>query len=199
MTNTRGNLFAARIFEVDEEGEEKSGGVSVDCMFNPFEYTVMKTNRYEEQSQNRSDAPQVEFKSAGAQTLKLDLMFDTYEADEDVSQETNKLWKFMEAKTREGSSDNEKIPPPEVAFQWGSFHFVAVITTMTQKFTLFKADGTPVRAKINVTFTQHRDLDDYPNQPVASNKNLTLTCHYPEWNKGFLRSFGHPFVRSASV
>ena len=36
-------------------------------------------------------------------------------------------------------------------------------------------------------------------RPVASNKNLTLTCHYPEWNMGFLRSFGHPFVRSASV
>ena len=137
MPNTRGNLVAAQIYEVDDSGEKKSGGVSVDCMFNPFEYTVSKTNTYEEKSRNRSDVPQVEFKKAGAQTLKLSLIFDTYEADEDVSLETNKLWKLMEAKTRQEGNRNRKIPPPEVAFEWGVFRFVAVVTNMTQKFTMF--------------------------------------------------------------
>ena len=47
MSNTRGHLVAARIFEVDDNDNEKSGGVAVECMFNPFEYTVSKTNRYE--------------------------------------------------------------------------------------------------------------------------------------------------------
>jgi nucleoid-associated protein YgaU len=168
MPNTRGNLVAAQVYEVDDSGEKKSGGVSVDCMFNPFEYTVSKTNTYEEKSRNRSDVPQVEFKKAGAQTLKLNLTFDTYEADEDVSLETNKLWKLMEAKTRQGGNRNRKIPPPEAAFEWGVFRFVAVITNMTQKFTLFKQDGTPVRAKVDVTFTQHKDLNDYPNQNPTS-------------------------------
>ncbi len=45
---------------------------------------------------------------------------------------------------------------------------VAVITAMTQKFTLFKPDGTPVRASIEVTFTQHKDLEDYPRQNPTS-------------------------------
>lgn len=168
MPNTRGNLVAARIFEVEESGSEKTSGVSVDCMFNPFEYTVTKSNTYEEKSRNRSDVPQVEFKKAGAQTLKLSLMFDTYEDDEDVSRTTNKLWKFMESKTRSNSSSNRKVPPPEVAFEWGVFRFVAVITQMTQKFTMFKNDGTPVRAKVDATFTQHKDLNDYPNQNPTS-------------------------------
>ncbi len=168
MPNTRGNLVAAQIYEVDDSGQKKSGGVSVDCMFNPFEYTVSKTNTYGEKSQNRSDVPEVEFKKAGAQTLKLSLVFDSYEADEDVSLETNKLWKLMEAKTRQGGNRNRKIPPPEVAFEWGVFKFVAVVTNMTQKFTLFKQDGTPVRAKVDVTFTQHKDLNDYPSQNPTS-------------------------------
>jgi nucleoid-associated protein YgaU len=43
-----------------------------------------------------------------------------------------------------------------------------VITNMTQKFTLFKQDGTPVRAKVDVTFTQHKDLNDYPAQNPTS-------------------------------
>jgi nucleoid-associated protein YgaU len=42
---------------------------------------------------------------------------------------------------------------------------VAVITTMTQKFTMFKQDGTPVRATVEVTFRQDRD----PNAEVPQN------------------------------
>ena len=168
MPETRSSLQAARIYEVDESGEEKGGGVSVGCMFNPFEYTVTKRNSYKEERQNRSDVPSFEFEKAGPQTLKLSLVFDTYESDEDVSLQTNQLWKLMESKTRREGNRNRKVPPPEVAFEWGVFRFVAVITNMTQKFTLFKPDGTPVRAKVDVTFTQHKDLEDYPSQNPTS-------------------------------
>jgi len=168
MPNTRSNLEAARIYEVDESGEEKSGGTSLACMFNPFEYTVTKTNTYKEESRNRSDVPRVEFQKAGPQALKLTLTFDTYESGEDVTLETNKLWKLMESKTRRQGNANRKTPPPEVAFEWGVFRFVAVITNMSQQFTLFKPDGTPVRAKVEVTFTQHKDVNDYPNQNPTS-------------------------------
>ncbi|MEM5775234.1 MAG: hypothetical protein AAGU05_09560 [Anaerolineaceae bacterium] len=168
MTNTRGDLVPAQIYEVDDSGEKKDGGVCIDCMFNPFEYTVTKANQYEEKSRNRSDVPEVEFKKAGPQSLKLDLVFDTYEKDEDVSLRTNELWKLMEAKTRQESGRNSKVPPPEVAFEWGVFKFVSVITNMTQRFTLFKQDGTPVRARVEVTFTQHKDVNDYPAQNPTS-------------------------------
>ncbi|MFZ0548383.1 MAG: LysM peptidoglycan-binding domain-containing protein [Candidatus Promineifilaceae bacterium] len=167
MSNTRGGLVAAKIYEVDDSGNEK-GGVSINCMFNPFEYTVSKTNTYQEKSRNRSDVPSVEFSKAGAQTLKLKLTFDAYESGEDVSLETNKLWKLMESKTRQEGGKNEKVPPPEVAFEWGVFKFVSVITQMNQRFTLFKNDGTPVRAVVDVTFTQHKDLNDYPRQNPTS-------------------------------
>jgi len=168
MTNTRGNLVNARIYEVDKNGKEMSGGVSVSCMFNPFEYTISKSNTYTEKAKNNSDVPAVEFTKAGPQTLKLNLIFDTYEADTDVSTETNKLWKFMESKTRNEGNKTKKVPPPDVAFEWGVFCFVAVITSMNQKFTLFKLDGTPVRANVDVTFTQHVDLNDYPKQNPTS-------------------------------
>ncbi len=173
MPNTRGNLEAARIYEVDESGEEKSGGISVACMFNPFEYTVSKSNTYREEATNQSDVPTFEFARAGPQTLRLSLTFDTYEAGEDVSLTTNELWKLMESKTRKKGSENIEIPPPEVAFEWGVFRFVAVITNMTQRFTMFKQDGTPVRAKVDVTFTQHKDLNDYPRQnPTSGGGNV---------------------------
>jgi len=137
-------------------------------MFNPYEYSVSKTNTYSENAQNQSDVPHVEFKKAGAQTLRLQLVFDTYETGRDVSRTTNQLWKLMEAKTRRQGNRTRKIPPPEVAFEWGVFRFEAVITNMTQKFTLFKIDGTPVRATVDVTFTQYVDKNDYPGQNPTS-------------------------------
>ena len=168
MANTRGNLVAARIYEVDNGGEPVGGGLSVSCMFNPFEYSISKSNSFEEKPRNRSDTPQGEFFKSGSQTLKLVLIFDTYEADSDVSLETNKLWKFMMTKTRKESRQNEKIEPPQVAFEWGVFKFVSYITNMTQKFTLFKKDGTPVRANVDITLTQYTDVNDYPNQNPTS-------------------------------
>jgi hypothetical protein len=168
MPNTRGNLIPAKIYEVDITGERKMGGVSVDCMFNPFEYTVTKSNTYAEDPLNNSNTPQVNFVKSGPQTLTLNLIFDTYESGEDVSQTTNKLWKLMEPRTTLEGGNISKAPPPEVAFEWGVFRFVAVITQMTQKFTLFQQNGSPARAQVSVTYTQYRDLNDYPNQNPTS-------------------------------
>jgi len=167
MSNTESSLQPARIYDVDSGGEE-IGNVSIDCMFNPSEYSVTKTNTYKEESRNRSDVPSFEFEKAGPQTLTLTLLFDTVYDDEDVSLRTEKLWKLMESKTRTEGSRTKKVPPPEVAFEWGVFRFVAVITKMTQKFTLFDKDGKPLRAQVEVTFTQHKDTNDYPRQNPTS-------------------------------
>jgi nucleoid-associated protein YgaU len=167
MDNTRGGLAPAKIYEVDKSGNP-SGGPGVDCMFNPFEYTVSKSNSYNEKPKNSANTPQGEFFKAGSQTLKLVLLFDTFEAETNVSLKTNKLWKYMMGKSKNGDKQNAKIAPPQVAFEWGVFKFVSYITAMTQKFTLFTREGTPVRASVDVTFTQYTDVDDYSKQNPTS-------------------------------
>jgi len=137
-------------------------------MFNPFEYTVSKSNTFVEDPRNNANGPQATFTQSGPQTLKLNLTFDTYESGSDVSQTTNKLWKLMMPRTNQMLNSLNKVPPPMVAFEWGVFRFVAYITNMTQKFTLFLHDGTPVRAKADITFTQYVDLNDYPAQNPTS-------------------------------
>ena len=161
MAKTRGQLEAAKIYDLAKS-------ITVDCMFNPFEYKVTKTNSFTENSKNQSDTPQAEFSKSGPQTLTLDLMFDTYEAGTDVTLETNKLWKLMLPSVKVQGSSSDKKSPPEVAFEWGVFKFEAYITNMTQTFTLFKKDGTPVRAKVNVTFSQYTDKNNYPKQNPTS-------------------------------
>jgi nucleoid-associated protein YgaU len=173
MANTRSNLIAAQIFELNDDGTKKGGGICVDCMFNPFEYSVVKSNTYVEDPKNQSDIPQFTFSKAGAQKLRLELYFDTYETGEDVSRITENLWKLMETKTRDQRSPTEKVPPPEVAFEWGVMHFRAIIVDLTVKFTLFKVDGTPVRAKVDVSFWQNKDKNEYRHQnPTSGGGNV---------------------------
>jgi LysM repeat protein len=168
---TRGGLQPAVIYECEESGskvQQKGGGLTVNCMFNPFEYTVKKTNKYEAKFKDGSDVPTMEYKGAGEKTLTLKLYFDTYDDGDgekkDVSQITRLLWQLMEVK-KEGTG--KKRPPP-VAFEWGVFQFFAVITSITQKFTLFMKDGTPVRAEVDISFSQHMDADEYDRQNPTS-------------------------------
>ncbi len=165
MALTRGGLEAARIYSVTKAGVE-DGKISVSCTFNPYEYSVSKTNSFETKPQNGGNTPDFQFKQAGPQTLKLALYFDTYELNQDVSKTTVNLWRMMEP-VKEGSA-NQKKEPPRVAFEWGVFLFRAVITNMTQKFTLFTKDGMPVRAQVDVTFTQYKDEKDYKHQNPTS-------------------------------
>ena len=168
MSDTRGKLAAARIVKVND-GLDPISGSEVPCMFNPFEYTVSKSNSFKEQkSTNGKNSPQAELSKAGAQTLKLNLIFDTYSTEADVSKTTDKLWDFMKISTEPKPDPNDKDHVPLVAFHWGVFFFVSYITNMTQKFTLFTKEGIPVRAKVDVTFTQYVDIDDRrPQNPTS--------------------------------
>ncbi|MCA9997763.1 MAG: LysM peptidoglycan-binding domain-containing protein [Anaerolineales bacterium] len=155
---TRGDLVPAQIYEVDESGKVKLGP-SITCMFNPFEYTVSKSNSYVDADGSLGSGTKLELSNAGAQTLKLKLIFDTSPTMDDVSLITEKLWVLMEPK----KSTVGQIKPTAsyVAFDWGVFCFVSVITSMTQTFTLFTPTGKPVRAKVDITFTQYIDQNDY--------------------------------------
>jgi hypothetical protein len=168
---TRGGLQPAVIYECEEQGNSisrKGGGLSVSCMFNPFEYTVKKTNKYEAKFKDGSDVPTMEYTGAGEKILTLKLTFDTYDdpsgQKKDVTEITRVLWQLMQVK-RDGSG--KKRPPP-VGFEWGTFQFFAVMTSVTQKFTLFLKDGTPVRAEVDASFSQHLDAEEYKAQNPTS-------------------------------
>lgn len=139
----------------------------IDCLFNPTEYTVSKQNQWETVIQMGEDVPAPVFLSGGPRTLTMTLLFDTYgdENGRDVREYTDKLAKLMKVDPQLRNEDNNKSRPPTCMFTWGRvLQFVAVITSMTQRFTLFRDDGTPVRATVDVTFQQVRAEDQHQAQ-----------------------------------
>lgn len=163
MPKTKGGLVPAQLINL-------STNEIVHFMFNPNEYTISKSNSWEKKSKKGSNVPSVSFKQGGTKTLKLQIFFDTFmdETRTDVRKYTDTIWKMMAVDPNKEDSSTKKSEPPQVAFKWGNLYFKAVITQMSQKFTLFLDTGVPVRSTIDLTLEQVEDPYEFRPQPVPS-------------------------------
>jgi len=139
-------------------------GVTIPCMFSPKEYSFTKTNRWSSNTAQGQNVPDCIFSGGQAMTLTMELFFDTYEKKKDVRSLTNEIFKLMRINP-DAMDKNFQSRPYLCEFQWGyTWSFVAVVTSITQKFTMFLTDGTPVRSTMNVVFQQVSDEGKYPGQ-----------------------------------
>lgn len=164
------SLVKAKIINLDDPSQE------VECLFNPKEYTFTKQNTWSRGETPSTNVPQIEFGGGQPATLAMHLLFDTYTSTRpgarprDVRKVyTDKIWSFMMIDSNLQDPKSTRGRPPKVRFQWGtSWSFKAVITNITQKFTLFMVDGTPVRAELDVTFQQIEDTANLqPQNPTS--------------------------------
>ncbi len=140
-------------------------GEQIECLFNPTEYAFAKSNQWEPVKILGDNVPLPKFVSGGAMTLRMTLFFDTTEQGTDVRQHTEKLLKLMQVDPKLRNNKSKKGRPPRCMFSWGRvWGFKAIISEMSQRFTYFKDDGTPLRATVDVTFTQVESQGTYPPQ-----------------------------------
>ncbi|MBP7686596.1 MAG: hypothetical protein KA765_01750 [Thermoflexales bacterium] len=158
-----GELVKATITNLDTND-------SIECMFNPKEYTFTKSNNWSQSKTKGQNVPKLEFNGGNPTDLKVQLFFDTYESGEDVRKKyTNAIWQLAMVNKDKEDPKTKKSQPPKCEFRWGSmWSFKAVLADITQKFTLFLPDGTPVRATLDVTFRQTEDEGLFPKQNPTS-------------------------------
>ncbi len=136
----------------------------VEALFNPSEISLTRSAQWEQkhavaQAGLASAAVVQEFRSVAADAIALDLFFDTYErrpgaipgpgrAASDVRRRTERIAELL-------SVDVELHRPPVCRLRWGAFAiFTGVLTGVSERFTLFLPDGTPVRATLSCEFAQ---------------------------------------------
>jgi len=134
-----------------------------DVRFNPNTYTISKQVNWNRSNDARANAPTVAFGGGGASELSLELFFDVTESSAkrpDVRDETDDLV-FLTRIMR----DKEKPRPPICTVKWdgnstADFPFTGLVSSLTQRFTLFHSSGRPLRATLNVTFTEFLSRTD---------------------------------------
>ena len=148
------------------EGRNKNQDITVH--FNPTEYAVEHGASFQETPVPGLSNPILQFVNGAAEILTMDLLFDTWTdgGGADVSEDTAEFIKLL-------TIDGDTHAPPRVEFKWGVFRFRAVVEKISQRFTMFKGDGTPVRASLSVSFKQYRTISEQLETPRRNSADKT--------------------------
>lgn len=138
---------------------------TVVAQYNPKELQIDQTVPWQKNSQpnNSPDAGiQLEFTGAEGRSMSLELLFDGYETGDGalagqpgmtVSKAIANLNKLASPRTP-GSSDENERRPHHCVVVWGSTvpdkSFQCVIESLSVKYTMFSAQGDPLRATCTV-------------------------------------------------
>ena len=146
------------------------GGIPIDVMLNPNSYTITKDVSWNASTQTtagcattdiKANAPTTSFGGGHSRVLSLELFFDSTEMHElvrDVRIQTDQLVRLTRIARKTGR-------PPVCTVLWGvqkteDFPFVGTVSSLSQRFVLFDQIGRPLRATLNVTFTEFLNRDD---------------------------------------
>ena len=132
-------------------------------MFNPEEYSVSRENNFAQLAVPGLSAPIIQFSHGNQQTLEMELFVDTYEAHGEGSRQIATAGEDVRVHVRKITDLMNIQPathaPPVLLFTWGSLAFSCVLSRATQKFIMFLPNGTPVRARVQVTFSQYNNAE----------------------------------------
>lgn len=141
---------------------EIDGGDSIECAFNPQNYSVSKTNIWTYKPTQGKDLPAAEFGGGLPMCYRLSLLFDTSldGPDESVKPQANKLMKAMHG----GGS-----APSFITFSWGSVKLPkAAPMSLSIQYALFRPNGEPMRAFVELELAQAE-----PSTPAGQAQNPT--------------------------
>ena len=147
---------------------------AVTAHFNPETISLSKNNQWIPRPSIGESVPKTTYSGGDAGSMTLELLFDTTKKGTKVTEEYRKL---LEAALAQPTQNKDKKgEPKQVVVQWGKFlSYVAVIDSISQTFTFFLPDGTPLRANVTVTLREVIDKTKMKAQNPTSRSEVRQT------------------------
>ena len=179
----------------DNEFQNQLSGGTYSCMLNPESIKWNKRIEYNKQQPPDSSSAAQKYQRTPSDSLDFDIVIDcTGIVDSkrvNLSDEIASLERIVFAY-------NGKIHRPNfVKIQWGkNLMFKGVLVSMNTNYTLFRPDGSPIRAKLSLSFEQYIspgtiNKTDNRQSPdvthlvkVIEGQSLPMIC-YRAWNDPF--------------
>jgi nucleoid-associated protein YgaU len=159
-------------------GDNKpKGKTEIECMFNPTEYRLTQSLSVTRNRSPQRPAGTPEFTGTNAMTLTTQLFFDDFaSANGDVTEKISILLGWT--KPTDSSREAKKPCPPYVSFKWGGNKqldtFRGFLKTVQINYTIFRRDGTPVQAKVDITIEGEQEPIEGQN-PTSHAANARKT------------------------
>jgi hypothetical protein len=136
--------------------EGQATRVVLEAQFNPKEIEIQKTIPW--QLQRGKGPSDLKYTGSDGRTMDCELLFDGFQSSASIQGEIDKLNRLSDV-------DAVLKRPPKVRIVWGPDgandimpRFDAVIEAVSVKYTMFDADGKPVRATANLRFREAKDI-----------------------------------------
>lgn len=147
----------------------KVSGDKFVAMFNPEQWIQKWTFNYSDQQTPGSAAPTPKFFAMGDADLDLELLFDGTGATGekvDVAKRMVELWQTI-------SFNGDIHQPNKLQIIWGQFSFEGIAKELSITYTLFKPDGTPLRAKVQLKVSKGTNNEGEAQQGERQSSDLT--------------------------
>jgi hypothetical protein len=129
--------------------------VDLVAQYNPKEITFEKSAGWTPIPGAKANNPDLEYGSSPARTLSMELFFDGYEEDVDVSEVyVAKLMQLINVMDPDGDEQRKRPTVVQVRWPHDSTKFTGVLSSVSTKYTMFNPDGKPVRATCSIKVTE---------------------------------------------
>ncbi len=146
-------------------------GEKCTVQINPSSYTHNHKVNYDSSVALGASGATLEFKGIDPQTISFDIHFDATGA---VGGETTAVQDQIDTFKKVCFDYQDELHEPNyLIVSWGSLVFKSKLTSLDLTYSLFKPDGTPLRAKATVNFQEA--LDDAEIAKAADPKSPDLT------------------------
>ena len=188
-------LKKATLQEISSDENASPVGDEIEVQFNPTTLRLQINNSVAGGEQRNQTARQPV--GSTSTVLSLDLIFDT--ADEgttDKPRNVREKTALVERFVIPSGEGNDKQTAPKLRFHWGTLILDGVLESVSLDFDLFAADGTPLRAKVNLAIKEQNSKYQYmPKEDAAGGAPPAPG----ETSAGALGSFGGGLSASVAL
>ena len=141
---------------------------AIPFLFNPTQYTLDAGNQIAEIGVPGLAAPVLQFVRGASRTLSLELLLDSYEQRTYGGREIDDVTDLAESVYGLLAPTAETGAPPVCVFAWKDRRMQCIVERVTGRFTLFRADGAPLRATLGLTLREYADAEVVVSRPSAT-------------------------------
>jgi hypothetical protein len=132
----------------------------IQVMFNPTEYSLSRSVTISRNRTAVDPSAGMQYAGSGPLTLAMQLFLDDFASLKgDVTKSITQLMSW----TVPANPWAHDAKPPLVGFNWGNTqleNFWGYITSLKINYTVFRMDGTPVQAKVDLSIQEYQPPDE---------------------------------------
>jgi hypothetical protein len=173
-----GTKLTIQACSLDSNGSPTADGAKFEAVINPESYKREHGINYNKDTAEGKLAPELKFSHYNEEKISFDFVID----GTGVADAVNMIRSPKEVKAQikalkdiAYTYDGSMHQPKPVKLSWGPMSFWGRLTSMSVNYTLFKSDGSPLRAKVSLSFSEYVSPVEESKRAARSSPDLSHT------------------------